>query len=79
MTNVTLWYGLFGPPGLPGELVQRYNAEVNSWLALPETQERLRTQGMSAGGGTPEAFRAQIAADIGHWARVIREGGIKAD
>ena len=79
MTNVTLWYGLFGPPGLPGELVRRYNAEVNSWLALPETQERLRTQGMSAGGGTPEAFRAQIAADIGHWALVIREGGIKAD
>lgn len=79
MTNVTLWFGLFGPPGMPAELTQRLNAEVNAWLALPETQERLRTQGMMPGGGTPEAFRRQIAADIGHWARVIREGGIKAD
>ncbi|MCZ8147377.1 MAG: tripartite tricarboxylate transporter substrate binding protein [Roseomonas sp.] len=79
MTNVTLWYGLFGPPGMPADLTQRYNAEVNAWLALPETQERLRAQGMSAAGGTPEAFRTQIAADIQHWARVIREGGIKAD
>jgi tripartite-type tricarboxylate transporter receptor subunit TctC len=76
---VTLWYGLFGPPGMSAELTQRYNAEVNAWLALPETQERLRAQGMTAAGGTPEAFRTQITADIQHWARVIREGGIKAD
>lgn len=79
MANVTLWYGLFGPPGMPGELTQRLNAEVNAWLALPETRERLRTQGMVAGGGTPEEFRQQIAADIRHWARVIRDGGIKAE
>jgi tripartite-type tricarboxylate transporter receptor subunit TctC len=79
MTNVRLWYGLFGPPNMPAELVQRLNAEANAWLALPETQERLRVQGMTAGGGTPDAFRQQIAADIQHWARVIREGNIKAD
>jgi tripartite-type tricarboxylate transporter receptor subunit TctC len=79
MTNVTLWYGLFGPPGMAPELTQRLNGEVNAWLALPETRERLRGQGMVAGGGTPEAFRQQITADIAHWARVIREGGIKAE
>jgi tripartite-type tricarboxylate transporter receptor subunit TctC len=79
MTNVTLWYGLFGPPGMAPELVQRINAEVNAWLALPETQERLRGQGMTAGGGTPEAFRTQIVDDIAHWAQVIRDGGIRAD
>lgn len=79
MTNVTLWYGLFGPPGMPAPLTQRLNAEVNAWLALSETKERLRQQGMVAGGGTPDAFREQIVGDIRHWARVIREGGIKAD
>ncbi len=79
MTNVTLWYGLFGPPGMSADLTQRYNAEVNAWLAMPETQARLRVQGMVAGGSTPEAFRAAMANDIQHWARIIREGNIKAD
>jgi tripartite-type tricarboxylate transporter receptor subunit TctC len=79
MTNVTLWYGLFGPPGMPPDLVRRLNAEANAWLALPETQERLRTQGMTAGGGTPDAFRTQIVNDIAHWAHIIRTGGIRAD
>jgi tripartite-type tricarboxylate transporter receptor subunit TctC len=79
MTNVTLWYGLFGPPGMAPELTGRINGEVNAWLALPETGERLRAQGMTAGGGTPEAFRTQIVNDIAHWSRVIRAGGIKAD
>ena len=79
MSNVTLWYGLFGPPGMAPELTQRLNAEVNAWLALPETRERLRGQGMVAGGGTPDAFRQQITADIAHWARIIRDGGIKAE
>jgi tripartite-type tricarboxylate transporter receptor subunit TctC len=79
MSNVTLWYGLFGPPGMAPELTRRLNAEANAWLAQPETQERLRGQGMIAGGGTPEAFREQIVTDIRKWASVIREGGIKAD
>ncbi|WP_027281939.1 Bug family tripartite tricarboxylate transporter substrate binding protein [Roseomonas gilardii] len=79
MQSVTLWYGLFGPPGMPPELTARLNAEVNAWLALPETRERLRAQGMTPDGGTPEAFRAQIVSDIDLWGRVIREGNIKAD
>ncbi len=79
MTNVTLWFGLFGPPGMPPDLTARLNAEVNAWLAMPETVERLRAQGMMPGGGTPDAFRQQITNDMRHWARVIRDGGIRAD
>jgi len=79
MTNATLWFGLFGPPNMPPALVTRINAEVNAWLALPETKERLRSQGLVGDGGTPEAFRQGIMNDLQHWAQVIREAGIKAD
>lgn len=79
MPSATLWFGLFGPANMPPALVARINAAVNGWLALPETKERLRSQGMVADGGTPEAFRQGIVNDIAHWAGVIREAGITAD
>jgi tripartite-type tricarboxylate transporter receptor subunit TctC len=79
MTNATLWYGLFGPAGMPDALTRRLNAEVNAWLAQPETKERLRSQGMVADGGTPEAFAEGIRHDLRHWGNVIREAGIKAE
>ena len=79
MNNATLWFGLFGPPNMPPALVARINAEVNAWLAQPETKERLRAQGLVGDGGTPEFFRQGILSDLRHWAQVIREAGIKAD
>ena len=79
MTSATLLFGLFGPANMPPALVTRINAAVNGWLSLPETKERLRSQGMVADGGTPEAFRQGIVNDIAHWAGVIREAGITAD
>jgi tripartite-type tricarboxylate transporter receptor subunit TctC len=77
MENVTLWYGLFGPPGMPEDTTRRINAEVNNWLALADTKERLRTQGMVPGGGTPEAFRERMLHDIGYWAQIVKQAGIQ--
>ena len=77
MENVTLWYGLFGPPAMPEETTQRINAEVNAWLALPDTKERLRAQGMVPGGGTPEAFRERMLHDIAHWGKIVKQAGIQ--
>ena len=77
MENVTLWYGLFGPPGLSEDTTRRINAEVNAWLTLPDTEERLRAQGMVPDGGTPETFRDRMLHDIDHWAQVVRQAGIQ--
>jgi tripartite-type tricarboxylate transporter receptor subunit TctC len=77
MDNVTLWYGLFGPPGMAPDTTSRINAEVNAWLVLPETREKLRAQGMVPGGGTPDAFRERMLHDIAHWGRVVKQANIQ--
>jgi len=77
--EVDLWYGLFGPARLPGDLVQRLNAELKSWLAEPATREQLRAQGMVPTGGTPEQLGALVRRDLQRWAEVIRRAGITAD
>ena len=77
--QVDLWYGLFGPAGLPGDHVLRLNAELNAWLAEPETRERLRVQGMVPAGGTPEELGELVRRDLRRWAEVIRRAHITPD
>jgi tripartite-type tricarboxylate transporter receptor subunit TctC len=78
--DVPLWHGLIGPKGLPSEVVQRLAGESAKTLALKETAEQLAHDGVSpAGGGSPDAFRARIAAEIEQWRKVVTKAGIKIE
>jgi len=46
---------------------------------LNEVQERLARDGIEPVGNTPEAFAAQIKADLERWAQVVRAAGIKPE
>lgn len=78
-SQADLWFGLFGPAGLPGDFVQRVNADLNVWLGDPRTREALLAQGMRPAGGTPEVLGALAKRDLARWADVIRRGNISAD
>jgi len=73
------WFGVFGPKGLPPDVVQKLNAEINAVLRTPEFQERLKTLGFDAAGGTPADFAKVVAADTAKWAALIKERKITAD
>lgn len=73
------WFGVFGPKGLPVEVTQRLNTEINAVLKSPEFIERLKTLGYDAAGGTPQQFAQVVAADTAKWARLIRERKITTD
>lgn len=75
----TTWFGVFGPRGLPAEVVARLNSEINAVLKTPEFIERLKTLGYDAAGGTPQKFAQVVAADAAKWARLIRERKITAE
>jgi tripartite-type tricarboxylate transporter receptor subunit TctC len=73
------WFGVFGPSGLPSEIVQRLNRELNSIVVAPDFVERMRNAGAEAAGGTPQDF-AKIARDeFESWKSVIARAGIKAE
>jgi tripartite-type tricarboxylate transporter receptor subunit TctC len=68
-----VWFGVFGPRGMPPEVTQKLNAEINAVLKSPEFLERLRTLGYDAAGGTPADFSKVVAADAAKWAKLIKE------
>jgi tripartite-type tricarboxylate transporter receptor subunit TctC len=73
------WFGVFGPKNLPADATQRLNGEINAVLRTPEFQERLRTLGYDAAGGSPADFARVVANDTAKWARLIRERKIVAE
>lgn len=77
--DVDLWLGVWAPPGLPADILARYNSEIRAIVAEPETREQLARQGLVPNTGTPEQFAKLVKDDYDKWGRIIREAHIKAD
>ncbi len=74
--DVTLWYGIIGPKGMPQDVVDRINSEVNTILAKKDTASRLEADGATPSGGTPLEFKNIIRKEIDLWSKVVTKIGI---
>ena len=77
--EASLWYGFVGPANMPTDIVQRLNAEIAAVLSLPDTREKLASQGLDTRSSTPDEFSRLLTADITRWATVVRKLGLHAD
>ncbi len=77
--EVVAWNGLFGPKGLPAEVVGRLNTELNALIKDPDLAQRLRVLGMLPVGGSPEVLRKVALTDLDRFTRIVGELGIKAE
>ncbi len=73
------WFGLYGPKGLPPDIVGRVNTAVNQVLADPEVRANLARLGIEPAGGSAEQFSAMVAADAAKWKRIVVERKITGD
>jgi tripartite-type tricarboxylate transporter receptor subunit TctC len=73
------WFGLYGPKGLPPDVVNRVNAAVNQALQDPDVKERLARLGIDPVGGTPQAFVTMADADRAKWKKIIQDRKITTD
>ena len=77
--EMTVWYGAFGPPGMPHELTARLNREINAIMMLPDVREKMEAIGVEAVNVTPEQFAATMRADADKWGRLVKELNIKPE
>jgi tripartite-type tricarboxylate transporter receptor subunit TctC len=74
------WFGLFGPAGMPHDIVLQLNTEVARIFADPAFRARfLAPQMFEAMPGSPEQFADFIKAEQQKWGKVIRAGHIKLE
>lgn len=74
--NVSSWFGLFGPAGMPADLVERYYAAVKGYLAQPATNKQLTEMGANIVGSTPQEFAAFVQSEIAKWSKLAERAGL---
>ncbi len=77
--DASSWYGVSGPSGMPAEIVQMLNEEINAVLAMPDVVERFEGYGVEDGGGSAEKFAGFMQDEYTKWGEVVRVAGVTAE
>jgi tripartite-type tricarboxylate transporter receptor subunit TctC len=65
------WFGLYGPKGMPADIVTRLSNGINQALQEADVKDRLARLGIEPVGGTPQQFAAMASADRAKWKKII--------
>lgn len=75
--DAPLWFGVWGPAGMPPEVVRKINGDVRKALAEPAVKQRLANLGNDPMDMSPEEFARFVRSEISDYQRVVRAAGIK--
>jgi tripartite-type tricarboxylate transporter receptor subunit TctC len=77
--NRMAYYGIYGPKGLPRDIVDKINYGVREALKDPAVRKRIEDTGSIIIGNTPEQFAVQIKAELDVYKKVVNEQKLKLE
>lgn len=77
--DISTWFGLFGPAGMPAGVTARLNTAFTVALASPEMKSRMATLLAEPAQTTPEQFATFVKAELAKYEGVVKASGAKAD
>ncbi|ANN66082.1 Bug family tripartite tricarboxylate transporter substrate binding protein [Bordetella bronchialis] len=77
--ELTNWYGVIAPAGVPDDVVEKLNRAFAQAMANPDIVKQLATSGMTATSGTPAQFGELMSKERGKWADLVKKAGIRLD
>jgi len=77
--QVATWYGLWAPKGMPKEIVEQMQAEMQKAMATAELQALWTSLGTETPNLYGDAFGRFVNAEIKRWGEVVRTSGAKLD
>jgi tripartite-type tricarboxylate transporter receptor subunit TctC len=73
------WFTVMAPAGTPKEIVTRLSAEIRRALEDPEVREKLRDQGLTVRGTSPEELATATREQLARYGRLFKQAGIKGE
>ena len=77
--DVSSWFGVIGPKGMPADVVEKLNKSIRTALAKPEVRERLEGLGAVPADTSPEEFGQFIKTEVETWGPVVTASGARVD
>ena len=77
--NRMAFYGIYGPKGLPKEVVDKVNAALRKALEDPIVKKRIEDTGSLIIANSPEQFTEQIRAEYAVYKRVVESAKLSLD
>jgi tripartite-type tricarboxylate transporter receptor subunit TctC len=75
--TIDVWWGVFGPHGLPSEIVQRMNQAIAQVCGEPDFAAYLRNSDAQPTPSTPAALGKSLADDLARWTQTAERAGIR--
>jgi tripartite-type tricarboxylate transporter receptor subunit TctC len=69
---VTTWYSLSGPAGLPKDIVDRLNREVNKAMDEPKVREHLAQETVQTRPMSPEEMTRFMKSEVDKWVPAVK-------
>ena len=77
--DIGTWFGLFGPAGLPADLLARLNKAFVAALDAPETRARMAQLMAEPSPTSPAQFAAFVKAELAKYGPVVKASGASVD
>lgn len=77
--DVSSWFGVFLPAGVPKPILTKMNGEIRRIVDIPDVRQKLVSQGADPETNTPEEFAAYVKSEMAKWGKVVRDTGARAD
>ncbi len=75
--DLAAWTGVFGPAGLPPDVVQALSGALQKVLSKPEVREKIITAGAEPTPSDAASFRKLVARQLEVWGKKIADAGIE--
>jgi tripartite-type tricarboxylate transporter receptor subunit TctC len=77
--EISTWWGILAPAGVPAPLLGRLNSEIAAILREPESARKLSAEGAEPWISSSAEFARVIGSEIEKWTRVAREASIRVE
>jgi len=73
-----VWYGFFGPAGLPPKITRALNKTINDAMNEPAMRKQMADIGIEVANDSPEYFKQLLHKDLKKYTAIVHQMGLKA-